>query len=236
VGCGRHPVNKNVWEYLSKAVVRRQPLPGAGTKGTRRLSRRAAAPPTREPGPKRRLGEKATRRFYQRRPVHPPPKGTDGRGKASLPALFCFRPPQTGMTTVITNAYGNSCAYLQIGETCAARRHIGFRNGSPGGTFSRVMCRYTIHRPQKCAAIRAISIAYGAYSGTFRPFFDERTHDRTHENPRHRRTNPGIRRTNPRFCKRTRGTSCRTHGPEGRVGAAIRPAGRLWWTGCQRWP
>jgi hypothetical protein len=163
------------------------------------------------------------------------PKERMGVGRRAFPHPSLPR-ARTGMTTPITNAYGDSCAYLQIGKTCAAGRRIASRNGSPGGTFARVMCRYTIHRPQKCAAIRAISIAYGAYSGTFRPFFDERTHDRTHENPRNRRTNPGIRRTNPRFCKRTRGTSCRTHGPEGRVGAAIRPAGRLWWTGCQRWP
>jgi hypothetical protein len=115
----------------------------------------------------------------------------------------------TGMTTVITNAYGNSYAYLQIGETCAAGRHIGCQNGSHSGTFSRVMCRRAAHRGEKCAAICAISVAYVAYSGTFRPFFDERTHDRTHENPRNRRTNPRLRRTNPRFCKRTRGTSCR---------------------------
>ena len=143
-----------------------------------------------------------------------------GEGRRAFPHPSLSR-ARTGMTTPITNAYDNSRVYLQIGETCAAGRHIGFRNGSPGGTFSRVMCRYTMHRPQKCAAMRAISVSYGAYSGAFRPFFDERTHERTHENPRNRRTNPGIRRTNPRFCKRTRGTSCRTHGPGGRADAAI---------------
>lgn len=51
----------------------------------------------------------------------------------------------TGMTTPITNAYGNSRVYLQFCETCAARRHIGPRNGSPGGTFSRVMRRPAAH-------------------------------------------------------------------------------------------
>jgi hypothetical protein len=132
-----------------------------------------------------------------------------GEGRRAFPHPSLSR-ARTGMTTPITNAYGDSCVYLQIGETCAAGRHIGLRNGSYGGTFSRVMCRYTLHRPQKCAARCAISVSYGAYSGTFRPFFDERTHDRTHQNPRNRRTNPGMRRTNPRFCKRTRGTTCRT--------------------------
>jgi hypothetical protein len=157
-----------------------------------------------------------------------------GVGRRAFPHPSLSR-ARTGMTNPITNAYGNSCVYLQIGEICAAGRHIGFRNGSPGGTFSRVMCRYTLHRPQKCAAIRAISVSYGAYSGTFRPFFDERTHDRTHQNPRNRRTNPGIRQTNPRFCKRTRGTTCRTPVEEivwdqsGAAIAVIRPQlGRGW--------
>jgi hypothetical protein len=109
----------------------------------------------------------------------------------------------------ITNANANSCVYVQIGETCAAGRHIGSRDGSHSGTFSRVRCRRAAHRGEKCAAICAISVAYVAYSGTFRPFFDERTHERTHENPRKRRTNPRIRRTNPSFCKRTQGTTCR---------------------------
>jgi hypothetical protein len=83
------------------------------------------------------------------------------------------------------------------------------------------MCRRATHRGEKCAAICAISVRYVAHGGTFRPFFDERTHERTHENPRNRRTNPGIRRTNPRFCKRTRGTGCRTHGPENLTVAAF---------------
>jgi hypothetical protein len=117
---------------------------------------------------------------------------------------------RTGMTSPITNPYGKSYVYLQICRTCAAGCAIGPRDGAYSGAFSRVMYRQATHRRQKCAAIRAISVPYVAYSGAFRLFFDERTHERTQENPRNRRTNPGIRRTNPRFCKRTRGTSCRT--------------------------
>jgi hypothetical protein len=237
VGCGRHPVNKNVLEYLGESSrSTAAPCRAQAPRGTRLLSRRAAAPPTQEPGPTRRLGVKAPRRFLPM-PPRPStiPKERMGVGRRAFPHPSLSR-ARTGMTTPITNAYDNSCVYLQIGEPCAARRHIACRNGSPGGTFSGVMCRYTIHRPQKCAAICAISVAYVAYNGAFRPYFDERTHDRTHENPRKRRTNPGIRRTNPRFCKRTRGTTCRTHGPGGRADAAIRPAGRPWRTGCQRWP
>jgi hypothetical protein len=66
------------------------------------------------------------------------------------------------------------------------------------------MCRIAAQFVIILTAICAISVAYVAYSGTFRPFFDERTHERTHQNPRNRRTNPRIRRTNPRSCERTR--------------------------------
>jgi hypothetical protein len=45
----------------------------------------------------------------------------------------------TGMTTIITNAYGNSCAYLQIRRTCAAGCAIGPWDGAYSGAFSRVM-------------------------------------------------------------------------------------------------
>jgi hypothetical protein len=45
----------------------------------------------------------------------------------------------TGMTTVITNAYGDSCAYLQIRRTCVAGCAIGPWDGAYSGAFSRAM-------------------------------------------------------------------------------------------------
>jgi hypothetical protein len=141
-------------------------------------------------------------------------------GRPASPPLPLHGLP-TGMTTIITNPYDNPYVYLQIRRTCAAGCAIGPRDVSSGGTFSQVMYRQATHRRAKCAAICAISVRYVAYSGTFRSFFDERTHDRTHQNPRNRRTNPTIRRTNPRFCKRTRGTTCRTPRPESRAVAAF---------------
>jgi hypothetical protein len=58
--------------------------------------------------------------------------------QGSLPALFLSMGAYWYDNT-ITNAYGNSCVYLQIGETCVAGRHIGSRDGSYSGAFSRVM-------------------------------------------------------------------------------------------------
>jgi hypothetical protein len=146
---------------------------------------------------------------YTPRHRHRHPKLPEGPAGGEPPRPLALRGPAAGMT-LITNAYRNSCADLQFCETCAAGRHIGPRDGAHSGTVRRVMCRYATHRRQNCAAICAISVAYVAYSGTFRLIFDERTRDRTHQNPRNRRTNPPIRRTNPGFCKRTQGTRCRT--------------------------
>ncbi len=75
----------------------------------------------------------ATPRFRRGRRGGEPPR------PLPLPGL------PTGMTTIITNAYDNSCACLQIRRTCAARCAIGPRDGAYGGAFARVMCRRATH-------------------------------------------------------------------------------------------
>jgi hypothetical protein len=138
------------------------------------------------------------------------PVGPVGRPASPPLPLHGLR---TGMTTIITNPYDNPYVYLQIRRTCAAGCAIGPRDVSSGGTFSRVRYRQATHRRAKCAAICAISVRYVAYSGTFRSFFDERTHDRTHQNPRNRRTNPRYDLSHPKARKPRRRCVFSTRAP-----------------------
>jgi hypothetical protein len=59
------------------------------------------------------------------------------------------------------------------------------------------MCHIAAQFVIRLTTICAISVAYGAYSGTFRPFGDERTHDRTQENPRKPTNEPKIPTNEP---------------------------------------
>ncbi len=109
--------------------------------------------------------------------------------------------------SVITNAYDTLCVVLQNTDSWRAWWRIDPENGASSGVGTPMMAHGAARFDIIFAAICAISVPYGAYSGAFGPFRDERTRERTRETTnepaarvqdRGKSTNePGNPRTNP---------------------------------------